>query len=86
MTHGTIVVFHAFVMARAVFSRHTFRSPHPGERTMTTDKKPIPASGTKDRKASKGAEYGHDTNKSGEGNDPSLTHGKTTTRKVPPKK
>jgi len=53
---------------------------------MTDEKKPAPTSGTKDRKASKGAEYGHDTNKSGEGNDPSLTHGKTTTRKVPPKK
>ena len=53
---------------------------------MTVEKKPAPASGTKDRKASKGAEYGRETNKSGEGNDPSLTHGKTTTRKVQPKK
>jgi hypothetical protein len=54
---------------------------------MATSKKPpAPVSGVKDRKASPGAEYGRDRNPSAEGNDPSLAHGKTITRKVPAKK
>lgn len=54
---------------------------------MTTEKKPPePAPALKDRKASKGADYADGSGKSAEGNDPSLTHGKTRTRTVPPKK
>lgn len=52
--------------------------PATTERTQDTDK-----SGVKDRKASPGDDYGDTHNPSAEGNDPSLTAGKTVTRKVP---
>lgn len=62
--------------------RHVADEPQP----RTTDKtQDFDKSAVRDRKASPGARYANEHNASAEGNDPSLTAGKTTTRHVPKK-
>ena len=52
---------------------------------MPTEKETHDQADTDDRSQSSGNKFGRDQNKSGEGNDPSLTEGGTITRTVPPR-
>lgn len=50
---------------------------------MPTEKETHTQSDTEDRAQSSGNKFGHEQNKSAEGNDPSLTEGGAITRTVP---
>ncbi|NZA25628.1 hypothetical protein H0E84_04475 [Luteimonas sp. SJ-92] len=65
--------------------KSTGESRHePSGARVPRERKRLANTAVNDPKASKGDEFSRGGNPSGEGNDPSLVHGPTRVRKVPP--